>query len=103
MYRRLSMIIAAVTIIGFSADPAVSSDDNSCWLEAKNTVYLSIYDLDSLGNILSHIWEGVLNQGDKKRIKSAVGKIRYDSNPNADASSPGVNLSCTNNKTIGVP
>jgi hypothetical protein len=66
-------------------------------------VYLSIYDLDSLGSILSHMWEGVLEQGSKKLIKSSNGKIRYDTNPNAAGSSPGIDLTCHNNEIISVP
>lgn len=104
MVRRLSMMIAVIILLsGFLAGPAAAADENSCWLEAKQAVYLSIYDLDSLGSILSHMWAGVLDQGSKKLIKSSNGKIRYYTNPNAGASSPGINLTCHNNETIGVP
>ena len=102
--RRLStMIVVIILLSGFLAGPAAAADENSCWLEAKQAVYLSIYDLDSLGSILSHMWEGVLDPGNKKRIISANGKIRYYTNPNAAASSPGINLTCHNNETIDVP
>lgn len=103
MYRLLSIIMALSLLTGFLASPAASADDKSCWLEAKETVYLSIDDLDSQGNILERLWEGVVAKGDKKLINSSNGKIRYYTDPNADASSPGVNLTCTNNETIGVP
>jgi hypothetical protein len=85
------------------ASPAESADDQSCWLEAENATYLSIYDLDSLGSILSLIWEGVLAQGDKKLIKSSNGKIRYTTNPNAAASTPGIDKTCINNEVMSVP
>ena len=104
MVRRLSKtIIVIILLCGFLAGSAAAGDENSCWLEAKQTVYLSIYDLDSLGSILAHFWEGVLDPGSKKRIISSNGKIRYYTNPNAAASSPGINLTCQNNETIGVP
>jgi len=103
MARRLSMTIFVIILTGFLANPAAAADENSCWLEAKQAVYLSIYDLDSLGSILSHMWEGVLGQGNKQRVISSNGKIRYYTNPNAAASSPGINLTCHNNETIGVP
>jgi hypothetical protein len=102
-YRLPAIILFAVMTTGFSSSPAVSADDKSCRLEAQQTVYLSIYDLDSRGSILAHIWEGVLGQGDKKLIKSSNGKIRYYTNPNAAASSQGINLMCNNGEIISVP
>jgi hypothetical protein len=103
MYRLLSMTIAVIIITGFLAGPAASADDNSCWLQAEQSLYLSIYDLDSLGSILSQVWEGVLDQGSKKLIKSSNGKIRYYTNPSGSSSSPGINLTCHNNEIISVP
>jgi uncharacterized membrane protein len=99
----LSIVFCAIMLTGFSSSPEASADGKSCWLEAKNTVYLSINDLDSLGNILVRLWRGVLAQGDKKLIKSSNGKIRYYTNPNAGASSPGINKTCINNEIIAVP
>jgi hypothetical protein len=103
MYRPLSMTFAVILIIGFLAGPAASADDNSCWLRAEQELYLTVYDLDSQGSILSEIWEGVLAQGDKKLIKNSNGKIRYYTNPDAEASSPGIDLRCHNNEVISVP
>lgn len=104
MVRRLSKtIIVIILLCGFLAGPAAATDANSCWIEAKQEVYLSIYDLDSLGSILSHMWEGVLDPGSKKLIKSANGKIRYYTNPSGSSSSPGINLTCHNNEIISVP
>ena len=103
MGRRLSMTIVVIILTGFLAGPAAADDDNSCWLEATQSLYLSIYDLDSQGSILSHMWEGVLDQGSKKRIISSNGKIRYYTNPSSESSSPGINLSCHNNEIISVP
>ena len=102
MCRRLSMTIVVIILTGFLAGPAAAADDNSCWLEARQSLYLSIYDLDSQGSILSHMWEGVLDQG-SKRLISANGKIRYYTNPSSESSSPGINLPCHNNETISVP
>jgi hypothetical protein len=103
MYRLLSITLSIILFAGFLAGPAAAADEKSCWLEAQNTTYLSIYDLDSLGSILSLLWEGVLAQGDKKFIISSNGKIRYYTNPNVAASSPGINKTCTNNETLAVP
>lgn len=104
MVRRLSMTIVVIILLcGFLAGPGAAGDDKSCWLEAKQTVYLSIYDLDSLGSILAHFWEGVLDPGSKKRIISSNGKIRYYTNISSSSSSPGINLTCQNNEIIGVP
>jgi hypothetical protein len=105
VYRLSSIIVALILLTGlsgFSASQAASTDDSSCWLEAEQTVFLSIYDLDSLGNILSYLWEGVLAQGDKKLIKSSNGKIRFYTSPNT-ASSPGIDRTCINNETMTVP
>lgn len=103
MYRRLSLTVAVIILTGFLAGPAAFADDKSCQLQAEQALYLSIYDLDSMGNILSHMWEGVLEQGNKKRIKSSNGKIRYYTNPSSSSSSPGINLTCRNNEIISVP
>jgi hypothetical protein len=103
MCRRLSMTIVVIILTGFLAGPAAAADDNACWLEARQSLYLSIYDLDSQGSILSHMWEGVLDQGSKKRIISSNGKIRYYTNPGSESSSPGINLMCHNNEIISVP
>jgi hypothetical protein len=103
MYRRLSLAVAVIILTGFLVGPAASADDKSCRLQAEQTLYLSIYDLDSRGNILSHIWEGVLEQGNKKLIKSSNGKILYYTNPGGSSSSPGINLTCHNNEIISVP
>jgi hypothetical protein len=97
------MTIAVIIISGILTGPAASADDNACWLQAKQTVYLSVYDLDSLGSILAHMWEGVLEQGSKKPIKSTNGKIRYYTNIDEAGSSPGVDLTCHNNDVISVP
>ena len=43
MYRRLSMTIAVIILTGFLAGPAAAADDNSCWLEARQALYLSIF------------------------------------------------------------
>jgi hypothetical protein len=103
MYRRLAMMITLIMITGFLAGPAASADENSCWLQAGQSLYLVIYDLDSQGNILSQIWEGVLEQGNKKLIKSSNAKIRYYTKPDADASSPGADLTCHDNEVMRVP
>ena len=103
MYRLLSMTVVVIFLTGFFAGPAAAADEESCWVEAKDTTFLSIYDLDSLGSILSLIWEGVLAQGDKKFIISSDGKIRYYTNPNAAASSPGIDKACVNKEIIAVP
>lgn len=97
------MSLFAILTSVFSSGPAASADDNSCWLQAEQTLYLSIDDLNSLGSILAHMWEGVLEQGSKKLIKSSNGKIRYYTNPDAAGSSPGVDLTCHNNEVISVP
>ena len=105
MDRLLPMFMVLIFLTGlsaFSATPAASADDNSCWLEADQTVFLSIYDLDGMGNILSHIWEGVLAQGDKRLIVTSNGKIRYYTNPDT-ASSPGIDKTCLNKKIMTVP
>jgi hypothetical protein len=103
MYRLISTTIVVIIITGFLPGPAASADDNSCWLQAEQGLYLSIYDLDSLGSILSLMWEGVLEQGNKKLIKSSNGRIRYYTNPSGSSSSPGIDLTCHNNEIISVP
>jgi hypothetical protein len=103
VYRLLSITVVVVLLSGFIAGPVAAADDKSCWVEAQNTTFLSIYDLDSLGSILSLVWEGVLAQGDKKHIISSNGKIRYYTNPNVAASSAGIDNACANNGVVAVP
>jgi len=37
------MTIAVIILTGFLAGPAAAADDNSCWLEARQALYLSIF------------------------------------------------------------
>jgi hypothetical protein len=69
MVRRLSMTIVVIILLsGFLAGPAAAAEDKSCWLEAEQTVYLSIYDLDSMGSILAHFGKACWTRAAKNAL-----------------------------------
>jgi len=59
---------------------SVFADDNSCWITAppQDDVWAIIYDADVDGNRNNVIWKGKIAAGQKVKIQSTSGQIRYD-------------------------
>ena len=57
------------------------AEDNSCWVmaPAEQDVWAIIYDADADGNRNNVIWKGKIAAGQKVKIISTDGHIRYDS------------------------
>ena len=64
------------------------ADDNTCWILApqETDVWVIIRDADSDGNLKNVIWKGKIAAGEKIKIESKDGFIRYQSTP--DPSQP---------------
>lgn len=104
MYRLFSIIVFAIMTSGFLVTPAVSADDMSCWLEATDSeIYLTVWDLDGEGSELVKIWEGLLAPGNKHKLVTSNGKIRYYTNISSESSSAGVDKICRNANSISLP
>jgi hypothetical protein len=104
MYRIFSIIVSAIMITGLLVIPGASADDKSCWLEATNSdIYITVWELDRAGNELAKIWEGLLAKGNKTKLMTSDGKIRYFTNISGQSSSAGVDKMCQNAETISLP
>jgi hypothetical protein len=104
MCRLFSIIIFAIMTSGFLAAPGESADDKSCWLEATDSeIYLTVWDLDAEGSELAKIWEGLLAPGNKQKLVTSNGKIRYYTNISGESSSAGADNMCRNAETIFLP
>jgi hypothetical protein len=104
MHRLHIIIVFAIITSGFLVAPAVSADDQSCWLEATDSeIYLIVWDLDAEGNQLAKIWEGLLVPGNKQKLVTSNGKIRYYTNISGESSSAGVDKMCRNAENIPLP
>ena len=104
MIRLFSISALAIMLTGFFLIPAVSADDMSCWIEAGDAdAYLTVWDLDADGNQLAKIWEGLIEQGTRKKMMTSNGRIRYFTNIGSQSSSAGVDGTCRNAETISVP
>ena len=59
---------------------SVAADDNSCFLSApaENDVWVIVHDADAEGDTNGVIWQGKIMAGQKVRIQSTSGNIRYD-------------------------
>lgn len=64
------------------------ADDNSCWVAApaESDVWAIIYNADADGNRGDILWKGKIDAGQKVKIISTNGHIRYDFK--TDASQP---------------
>ncbi|BBO78550.1 hypothetical protein DSCW_59670 [Desulfosarcina widdelii] len=84
--RTLSLSICFVLSL-LLASSAVA-DDNTCWILApqQNDVWVIVYDADADGNRKNIIWKGKIAAGQKIKVESKDGFIRYQSKP--DPSQP---------------
>jgi hypothetical protein len=59
--------------------PISSADDNTCWLSAgsQEDVWVIVYDSDDEGDFGDIIWQGKIPAGEKIKISSTDGHIRY--------------------------
>ena len=104
MNRLHTFIVLAIMMTGLLTSPAASADDKTCWLQAANSeIYITVWDLDAEGNELAKIWQGLLTPGNKQKLVTSNGKIRYYANISGQSSSAGVDKMCRNAETISLP
>jgi hypothetical protein len=104
-----SSMFAVVVIICLAVQsPLIAQEsDYHCYLVANTVdVGVEVWENDRLGNKGQLIWRGIIRQGQKQKIYSRFGRIRYASNVYMDtkwATSGDVNRWCDSGSTIGVP
>ena len=79
------------------------ADDNSCWISApaQDDVWVIIYDADADGNRNNFIWKGKIAAGQKVKVNSTDGHIRYDYTFDPDQPYEGdVSLGCYGDQTF---
>lgn len=67
-------------VLNLAWAPFLCAEDNSCGLSAppQDDVWVIVYDADVDGNRGDIIWQGKITAGDKIKISSTDGHIRYD-------------------------
>ncbi len=111
MHRIVQISILVVVLIICSAmqSPlkAQEIENYYCYLVANTVdVGVEVWENDRLGNKGQLIWRGIIRQGQRQRIYSRFGRIRYASNIYMDrkwATSGDANRWCDSGGTIGVP
>lgn len=109
MKKLVIPVIFAIFIVFsyFSTVPPIAqADDNTCVMEAKVDVIVEVWDVDNLGNKGQRIFKGLLKQGEKKKIHSMAGQIRYARTTNTRQNEPlsgDIGRPCFNGKIISVP
>ena len=76
--KNLNFIIVVVFFLTLSSQ--VTAEDSTCWLKApaQDDIWVIVYETNRDGDRGKIIWEGKIVAGEKKQIKSASGRIRYD-------------------------
>ena len=66
--------------------PYLCAEDNTCWLTAppQDDVWVIVYDADADGNRGDIIWQGKIPAGEKIKVRSNNGHIRYDYKQDSD-------------------
>jgi hypothetical protein len=99
----LYSIVSVVLVLSWT--PAVFAEDNSCWIEApvQDDVWVIVYDADVDGNRGDIIWQGKIPAGDKIKISSTDGHIRYEYRLDPDQPYEGdVSIGCFGQRSISV-
>lgn len=73
-------LILAIASIGATAFPITqaAAADYSCVVEASDDMHLRVWNEDNHGANGSQLLDARLHRGDRRRIVSADGRIRYD-------------------------
>jgi hypothetical protein len=109
MHRIFKVSMFVIFVILFSAIVSpLKADvrDLYCYLEATNVdAIVVVWEEDRQGNKGPQIWQGIVKQGQRQRINTRTGGIRYSSTVyNAkDALSGDTSRWCEEGTTVGVP
>ena len=106
----VSTIIFLTTIIsGFMSFSGAEDtrDDNYCYFKAASVdVRVKVWPVDRRGNKGEKLWEGVIQKGERKLIRTPDGRIRYAVRRNLGEDqlfSGDKSRWCQNGQEIGVP
>ena len=105
---QISMLLIVLIFGAAALSPLKAENSNYyCYLVANTVdVGIEVWENDKLGNKGQLIWKGMIKQGQRQKIYTRFGRIRYASNVYKDpkwATSGDVNRWCDSGKTIGVP
>ena len=110
MHRLLKVLLPAAVLISLLAvySPVqADAPDAYCYLEAVSTdVYVIVWEADRQGNKGKKIWNGIVKQGQRVKIPSRTGGIRYSTTVTLyeeDPVSGDTSRECSDAATIGVP
>ena len=109
MHRMIKVSMFVIFMILFSAILSPLKADRRdlhCYLEATNVdAIVVVWEEDRQGNKGEQIWTGLVKQGQRQRINTRTGGIRYSSTvySNKDALSGDTSRWCEEGGTIGVP
>ncbi len=108
--KKITILVIFAIFLMFSylsiATSTAIAGDNTCVLKAAVDVIVEVWDVDDQGNKGPRKWKGSIKQGEKKRIESHYGQIRYAYTTNMTENEPlsgDVGRPCFNGKIIGVP
>ena len=96
------MMLSHLSIEPLSAN----AGENDCILEASVDVIVEVWNLDDKGNKGHLNWKGLIKQGERKRIVSSHGQIRYSQTTNVKENGPlagDMSRPCHDGNIIGVP
>ena len=67
-------------VFNLTCIPSLYAEDNTCWLmaPAQDDVWVIVYDADVDGNRGNIIWQGKISAGEKIKVSSTDGFIRYN-------------------------
>ena len=104
---KVSMFVIFVILLSAMVSPLKADvRDLYCYLQATNVdVIVVVWEEDRQGNKGAQIWSGLVKQGQRQRINTRTGGIRYSSTiySNKDALSGDTSRWCEEGSTIGVP
>ena len=110
MHRKIQISMFLIFLIFCSAALSplkAEASDLYCYLVANTVdVRVEVWENDRQGNKGQLIWRGTIRQGQRQKINTRFGRIRYASTVyqnTTNATSGDVNRWCERGSTIGVP
>jgi len=106
---QISMFVVIMIICSALESPLKAQNNVNyyCYLVANSKdVGVEAWENDRLGNKGQLIWRGIIKEGQRQKIYSRFGRIRYASDIYIDsnrATSGDVNRWCDSGNTIGIP
>ena len=96
-------VLMAIFFFGGLSASDSSAADYFCWIKAGNPdANVTVKDMDLDGNPMrSLVWKGQIKRGQRQKIESLTGRIRYSYTRTAESRTRGANYKpCLNGNTI---